>query len=68
MGRFVRLDLMSAEDAEPLHAVHADPVVYSQGYVMPPPSVDLAATRALVDRAIAARRERPHGIHGAAHR
>ncbi len=55
MGRFVRLDLLRAEDAEALHPVHADPVVYSQGYVMAPPSVDLAATRALVDRALAAR-------------
>ena len=55
MGRFVRLDLLRAEDTADLHEVHADPGVYSQGYVMAPPSPDLAATREVVDRALASR-------------
>jgi RimJ/RimL family protein N-acetyltransferase len=55
VGRFVRLDLLRAEDTADLHEVHADPGVYSQGYVMAPPSPDLAATREVVDRALASR-------------
>lgn len=55
IGRFVRLDPVRPADAEGLHAVHTDPVVYSQGYVMAAPPPDLAATRALVDAAVAAR-------------
>jgi RimJ/RimL family protein N-acetyltransferase len=51
----VRLDLLAADDAVPLHAVHTDPVVYTQGYVMAAPPPDLDATRALVRRALEAR-------------
>src|SRR6476661_9883701 len=54
-GTFVRLDPVRADDAEGLHAVHSDPVVYTQGYVMASPPPDLAATRALVAAAMAAR-------------
>jgi len=42
-------------DAAGLHAVHSDPRVYTQGYVMASPPPDLAATQALVDRTVAAR-------------
>ncbi|WP_406829976.1 GNAT family protein [Pedococcus sp. KACC 23699] len=55
VGRHVRLDPVHPDDAEGLHAVHGDPVVYTQGYVMSAPPPDLAATRALVASAIAAR-------------
>lgn len=55
VGRFVRLDALRTDDAEGLHAVHSDPVVYSQGYVMASPPADLAATRELVAGALAAR-------------
>jgi N-acetyltransferase len=55
VGRHVRLDPVRPEDAEGLHAVHTDPVVYTQGYVMAPPPADLEATRAMVAGAIAAR-------------
>ncbi|KQZ89009.1 acetyltransferase [Phycicoccus sp. Root563] len=54
-GTFVRLDPVRADDAGGLHAVHSDPVVYTQGYVMASPPPDLAATRALVAAAMAAR-------------
>lgn len=55
IGRYVRLDPVRPADAEGLHAVHADPVVYSQGYVMASPPPDLAASQRLVDAAVAAR-------------
>jgi len=55
IGRYVRLDPVQPADAEGLHAVHTDPVVYSQGYVMASPPRDLAATQRLVDAAVAAR-------------
>ena len=55
IGRFVRLDPVRAADAAELHAVHTDPLVYTQGYVMAAPPRDLAATQALVDAAMAAR-------------
>jgi RimJ/RimL family protein N-acetyltransferase len=51
----VRLDPIRLDDAEQLHEVHADPVVYSQGYVMASPPPDPAATRQLVALAVAAR-------------
>ena len=55
VGRHVRLDPVRPEDAEGLHVVHSDPVVYTQGYVMAAPPPDLAATRAWVAAAVAAR-------------
>ena len=54
MGRFVRLDVMSLEDAAGLHAVYTDPAVYTQGFIMRPPPPDLAATRANTAENIAA--------------
>ena len=55
VGRFVRLDPVSERDAEGLHAVYTDPVVYTQGYLMGRPPADLAETRALVASAMGAR-------------
>ncbi|MEP6855137.1 MAG: GNAT family protein [Pedococcus sp.] len=46
VGRHVRLDPLQPTDAEGLHAVRTDPVVYTQ---------DLEATRVLVARDVAAR-------------
>jgi len=48
----VRLDPVSERDAEGLHAVYTDPVVYTQGYLMGRPPAHLAETRALVASAI----------------
>lgn len=53
-GRFVRLDVMTMDDAPGLHAVYSDPAVYTQGFVMRPPPEDLAATRASTEDDIAA--------------
>ena len=53
-GRFVRLDVMTMEDAPGLHAVYTDPAVYGQGFIMRPPRADLAATRANTEENIAA--------------
>ena len=53
-GRFVRLDVMTMEDAPGLHAVYTDPAVYTQGFIMHPPPEDLAATRAGTEDNIAA--------------
>lgn len=55
LGTFVRLDPVQPEDAEGLHAVYTDPVVYTQGYVMRRSPRDLKATRAWVEQDIAAR-------------
>ena len=55
VGRFVRLDPVRIEDAEAMHEVLADPVVYTQGFVMHPPPADLAASRAIVAKAVADR-------------
>lgn len=55
IGQYVRLDPRSPGDAEGLHAVLTDPVVYSQGFIMRPPPKDLAATQAGVAEDIAAR-------------
>ena len=54
-GTFVRLDPVRPADAEGLHEVFIDPVVYTQGYVMAAPPPDLAATHAWVTGAMAAR-------------
>ena len=53
-GRFVRLDVMTMEDAPGLHAVYTDPAVYTQGFIMRPPPENLAATRANTEDDIAA--------------
>ena len=53
-GRFVRLDVMTMEDAPGLHSVYTDPAVYTQGFIMRPPPEDLAATRANTEDDIAA--------------
>lgn len=55
IGRFVRIDPVSERDAEGLHAVYTDPVVYTQGYLMGRPPADLDVTRSLVASAMAAR-------------
>lgn len=55
VGRFVRLDPVQPDDAEGLHAVLSDPVVYTQGFIMRPPPVDLGETRARVAGDVAAR-------------
>jgi len=53
-GRFVRLDVMTMEDAPGLHSVYSDPAVYTQGFIMRPPPTDLAATRTRTEDDIAA--------------
>ena len=55
VGRFVRLDPVQPGDAEGLHAVLADPAVYTKGFIMRPPPVDLDETRARVAKDVAAR-------------
>ena len=51
----MRLDPVQPGDAEGLHAVLTDPAVYTQGFIMRPPPVDLDETRARVARDVAAR-------------
>ena len=53
LGRFVCLDPMTPEDADPLHVVFGDPANYTDGYVMHPPSADVAESQAHVDRRLA---------------
>jgi len=55
VGRVVRLDAARPDDAEGLHAVLSDPVVYTQGYVMRPAPADLAETRSRLETDISAR-------------
>jgi RimJ/RimL family protein N-acetyltransferase len=55
VGRFVRLDVMTLDDAEGLHAIYTDPAVYRQGFIMRPPPDGLAVTRANTAENIAAR-------------
>ena len=55
LGSFVRLDPVQPDDAEGLHAVLTDPAVYTQGFIMRPPPVDLGETRARVASDVAAR-------------
>jgi RimJ/RimL family protein N-acetyltransferase len=55
VGRFVRLDPVRLEDAEPMHAVLTDPRVYTQGFIMHAPPTDLSASRAIVAKAVADR-------------
>lgn len=53
VGRFLRLDPMAPEDAHQLHDIFGDPANYTEGYVMHPPSADLAASQAHVNRRLA---------------
>jgi RimJ/RimL family protein N-acetyltransferase len=55
VGRWVRLDVMTPEDASGLFAVYSDPECYSQGYAMMRRHETLADTEALVAASIAAR-------------
>ena len=55
VGRFVRLDVTTPEDAAALFAVYSDPRCYEQGYAMSRPHVSVADTEALVAGAVAAR-------------
>ncbi|MEW1952714.1 GNAT family protein [Terrabacter sp. NPDC080008] len=55
VGRFVRLDVTTPDDADGLFAVYSDPRCYEQGYVMARPHRTVAETEALVEAAVAAR-------------
>lgn len=55
IGRFVRLDPMVREDAADLFPVHADPTVYTQGYIMAPPPKDLAEMARRVEATVTSR-------------
>jgi RimJ/RimL family protein N-acetyltransferase len=55
LGRFVRLDPVQPADAEGLHAVLTDPVVYTQGFIMRPPPADVAETQRRVAADVAER-------------
>ncbi len=55
VGRFVRLDVTTHEDAAALFAVYSDPRCYEQGYAMSRPHASVAETEALVAGAVAAR-------------
>ena len=59
VGRFVRLDVTTPDDAPGLFAVYSDPRCYEQGFVMMRPHTSVAETEALVAAAVAAR-----GAHG----
>jgi RimJ/RimL family protein N-acetyltransferase len=59
VGRFVRLDVTTPDDAPGLFAVYSDPRCYEQGFVMMRPHTSVAETGALVAAAVAAR-----GAHG----
>lgn len=48
VGRTVRLDPLSLDDADGLFPLFADPGIYSQGFVMQPPPADLAEMRELL--------------------
>jgi len=55
VGRFVRLDVTTTDDAAGLFAVYSDPRCYEQGFAMMRPHRSLADTEALVAAAVAAR-------------
>lgn len=55
VGRFVRLDLTTPDDAAGLFAVYSDPRCYEQGYAMSSRHRTVADTEALVATAVAAR-------------
>ncbi len=55
VGRFVRLDVTTPDDAAGLFAVYSDPRCYEQGFAMMRPHTSVAETEALVAAAVAAR-------------
>ena len=55
VGRHVRLDVTTADDAPGLFAVYSDPRCYEQGFAMMRPHRTPADTEALVEAAVAAR-------------
>jgi RimJ/RimL family protein N-acetyltransferase len=55
VGRVVRLDVMTPDDAEGLFAVYSDPRCYEQGFLMSRPHQSLAETDAVVAASVAAR-------------
>ncbi|GAA1982578.1 GNAT family protein [Terrabacter lapilli] len=55
LGRFVRLDMTTPEDAPGLFEVYSDLRCYEQGYAMMRPHQTLSETEALVAAAVAAR-------------
>jgi RimJ/RimL family protein N-acetyltransferase len=55
VGRVVRLDLTTPDDAAELFAVYSDPRCYEQGYAMSAPHETVAETEALVAAAVASR-------------
>ena len=55
VGRFVRLDVTTLDDAPGLFAVYSDPRCYEQGFAMMRPHTSVAETEALVAAAVAAR-------------
>ena len=55
VGRHVRLDVTTPEDAADLFAVYSDPHCYEQGFVMMHRHETVADTEALVAQAVAAR-------------
>lgn len=55
VGRVVRLDVTTPDDAAALFAVYSDPRCYEQGYAMTRPHETVAETEALVAAAVAAR-------------
>jgi N-acetyltransferase len=50
IGRWVRLDLLTEQDAEDLYPILADPVVYTQGYVMHHRPISIDDARTLMPR------------------
>ena len=55
VGRVVRLDVTTPDDAAALFDVYSDPRCYEQGYAMSRPHTSVAETEALVATAVAAR-------------
>lgn len=55
VGRFVRLDVTTPDDASGLFEVYSDPRCYRQGYAMSTPHRTVADTEALVAATVAAR-------------
>ena len=55
VGRWIRLDVMTPDDAPGLFEVYSDPRCYEQGFAMMRPHETLADTEALVAASIAAR-------------
>ena len=55
VGRVVRLDVMTVDDAAGLFAVYSDPRCYEQGFAMMRPHGSVEETEALVAQGVAAR-------------